>query len=184
VKSAEKPAAEVQPVAVPRVQATARVLALLAVLVLLQVTFVSQLRLAGVAPDVLLLVSVAAGVAAGPDRGAIVGFVAGLGYDVFLQTPLGLSALVYCVVAYLVGLFQLPLAAHPRWWRAGSVMGASAVGVLLWMLTGIVLGQDQLLGVSPTRVVIVVALVNGLLALAAVRVMTWAFGPLARERAL
>ena len=40
--------------------------------------------------------------------------VAGLGYDIFLQTPLGLSALVYCVVAYGVGLFQLPLATHPR----------------------------------------------------------------------
>jgi rod shape-determining protein MreD len=179
-----KSTAELHPVALPRAQVVARVVALVGLLALLQVTFVSQLRVAGVGPDVLLLISVASGVAAGPDRGAIVGFAAGLGYDVFLQTPLGLSALVYCVVAYLVGLFQLPLATHPRWWRAGSVVVASGVGVLLWMLTGIVLGQDQLLGVAPGRVVIVVALVNGLLALPAVRVATWAFAPLAQERPL
>jgi rod shape-determining protein MreD len=169
--------------AVPRVTSTVRVVALVALVTLVQTAFVSQLHVAGVAPDISLLLSVAAGVAAGPDRGAIVGFLAGLGYDAYLQTPFGLSALVYCLVAYGVGLFQLPLATHPRWWRAASVTLASGVGVLLWAGTALALGQNQVLEVPLVRMALVVALVNGLLSLPALRVAGWAFSPLAAERA-
>jgi rod shape-determining protein MreD len=163
----------------PRLHSTARVIAMVTLVALVQVTFVSQVRIAGVAPDTLLLLSVASGVVAGPDRGALIGFTAGLAYDMFLQTPLGMSALVYCVVAYLVGLFQLPLAGQPQWWRAMSVVGASALGVVLWTLTGLVLGQDQLLGVSLPRVVVVVSLVNGVLSLPALGIASWMYAPLA-----
>ena len=172
-----------EPPALPRATSTVRVVAMVVLLTLVQVAFVSQLRVADVAPDVLLLISVAAGVAAGPDRGAIVGFLAGLGYDAFLQTPLGLSALVYCVVAYLVGLFQLPLATHPRWWRAASATLASAAGVMAWVGTGLVLGQSQVMEVPLARTALVVALVNGVLSLPALRAAGWAFAPLAAERA-
>ena len=139
-------AAELTPLgmSVPRLHATVRVIALVSVLVLLQVAVVSQLRVDRISADVLLLFSVACGVAAGPDRGALVGFFVGLGYDVFLQTPFGLSALVYCVVAYAVGLFQLPLATHPRWWRAASATVASTAGVVLWVGLALMLDQDQL----------------------------------------
>lgn len=163
----------------PRLHSTARVVAVVSLLALVQVTFISQMQIARVAPDTLLLLAVASGVVAGPDRGALVGFAAGLAYDLFLQTPLGLSALVYCVVAYLVGLFQLPLASQPRLWRAGSVLVASALGVILWTVTGLMLGQEQLLGVSLPRVVVVVALVNGALSLPALRVAAWLYAPLA-----
>ena len=49
----------------------------------------------GSPPDLMLALAVAAGLAGGPERGAWVGFAAGLLADCFLQTPLGLSALVY-----------------------------------------------------------------------------------------
>lgn len=160
-----------------RLLSIGRVATLITLLALLQVTFVSQLRIAGVAPDLLLLAAVSAGVAVGPDRGAIVGFAAGLAYDVFLLTPLGLSALVYCVVAYVVGLFQLPLATHPRWWRAASATVASALGVAGWEVAALVIGQDQVRGVSVSRVIVVIALVNGLLSLPFLRVASWAFAP-------
>jgi rod shape-determining protein MreD len=169
--------------AVPRASSTLRVVALVVVVTLVQAAFVSQLQVAGVAPDILLLLSVATGVAAGPDRGAIVGFLCGIGYDAYLQTPFGLSALVYCVVAYGVGLFQLPLATHPRWWRAGSVTLASAAGVVLWAGVALALGQDQVLDVPLARMALVVAAVNGVLSLPALRVASWAFSPLATERA-
>ncbi|MEA2703532.1 MAG: rod shape-determining protein MreD [Actinomycetota bacterium] len=52
-----------------------------------------QLRIFDVAPDVLLLFAIAGGLAGGPDRGAVLGFVAGILADLFLQTPFGLSAL-------------------------------------------------------------------------------------------
>jgi rod shape-determining protein MreD len=168
--------------ALPPATSTIRVVAIVALVTLIQAPFVSQLRVAGVAPDVLLLLSVATGVAAGPDRGAIVGFLAGLGYDAYLQTPFGLSALVYCVVAYGVGLFQLPLATHPRWWRAASATLASGVGVVLWAGTALALGQSQVLDVPLARLALVVAAVNGVLSLPALRLASWAFSPLAAER--
>src|SRR4051812_2457158 len=167
---------------VPRLYATTRATALVSLLVLVQVAFVSQMRVDRVSPDVLLLISVATGVAAGPDRGAIVGFMAGLGYDIFLQTPFGLSALVYCVVAYGVGLFQLPLATHPSWWRGMRPALGSPAGVLVWVGLGVVLGQDQLLGLPILRTVVIVTVVNGLLSLPALAAASWAFSPLGAGR--
>ena len=160
----------------------ARVAAVVGLLALVQVAFVSQLRMGGVAPDLLLGVAVATAVVAGPDRGAIVGFAAGLAYDLFLDTPFGLSALTYSVVAYGTGLFQLPLAAHPRWWRVGSVAAASAVGVTLWASLGVVLGQEYLLGMPVPRVAITLGLLNGLLAVPVLAVSRWLFAPLTPER--
>jgi rod shape-determining protein MreD len=119
---------------------------------------------------------------AGPDRGAIVGFVAGLSYDVFLDSPLGLSALTYGVIAYVTGLFQLPLASHPQWWRVGSVAAASAAGITLWASLGVVLGQDYLLGMPVPRVAILLGVLNGLLAVPVLALARWLFHPLLPQR--
>lgn len=163
---------------VGRLVVAARLLAIVVASALLQVALVAPLRVFEVAPDLVLLVAVAAGVAAGPERGAVTGFVVGIAYDLFLQTPLGLTALVCALAAYGAGLFQLPVAGHPRWWRAGCVVAASALGVLSFVALGLMLGQDELLGVPILRVVLVVALVNGVLALPAVRVLGWVWAPL------
>jgi rod shape-determining protein MreD len=163
---------------VARLVAAARLGAVVVVTVLAQVAFFAPLHVFDVAPDVVLLVAVAAGVAAGPERGAITGFVAGIAYDLFLQTPLGLTALVWAIVSYGAGLFQLPLATHPRWWKAGCVLVASGIGVLGFVVAGLVLGQEELLGVPLARVVVVVAAVNGVLALPAVRALSWVWAPL------
>ena len=165
-----------------RLTTTARLVAVVALTVLIQVALAAPLRLSGVAPDLVLLVSVAAGVAAGPDRGAISGFLAGLAYDLFLQTPLGMSALVCAVVSLGAGWFQLPLASHPRWWRAGCVVLASALGVLCFVAAAAMLGQDALLGIPVLRIVLVVSVVNGLLSLPAVRLLGWVWGPVLPDR--
>ena len=73
------------------------------VALVLQVCLFSRFSYEGARPDVMILVAIAAGLVAGAERGALVGFVAGLAYDVVLTTPLGLSALVYCLVGYAVG---------------------------------------------------------------------------------
>ena len=51
----------------------------------------------------MLLLAISAGIAAGPEWGALTGFIAGIAFDLVLQTPFGLSALSYCIVGYLVG---------------------------------------------------------------------------------
>ena len=70
-----------------------RVALLIAVTVLLQVTVFPHVRIAGRVPDLGLILAVAIAFEYGPEAGAIVGFVAGLSYDLFLATPLGLTAL-------------------------------------------------------------------------------------------
>ena len=159
-----------------------RAIAVVAFVVLLQMTLASQLSVGGASPDLVLLLAASAGVANGPDRGARLGFFAGLTYDLFLRTPLGMSALVYTVVAYLVGSFQVPLAVHPSWWRAAGVAAASAAGVLLWAAMAVVVGQEQLLGLPIVRVALVVAAVNALAAPVALRMTAWLYGPLGAER--
>ncbi|MDQ3385428.1 MAG: rod shape-determining protein MreD [Actinomycetota bacterium] len=133
-----------------------------------------QLRVLGVAPDLLLLLGIAAGIAAGPQRGAVVGFVAGLLADCFLQTPFGLSALCYSLVGYGVGIFQTTILHAALWIPVATAVASSAVGVALFAVVGAVLGEEGLLGGRLPTVVVVVALLNGLLVLAALRPVRWA----------
>lgn len=73
----------------------------------LELSFGPNLRIGGVAPDLLTLVTIAAALAAGPEHGAFCGFGCGLLTDLYLQdTPFGLSALCLCLIGYLVGTFR------------------------------------------------------------------------------
>jgi rod shape-determining protein MreD len=134
----------------------------------------SQLRLWDVGAEVLLLLAIAAGIAAGPDRGASVGFVVGLLADCFLHTPFGLSALTYCLVGWAVGTFQTTVL-HAAWWiPVVTTFVASALGIALFAGLGAVVGESQLVSGRLLTVVGVAALLNAILALPAVRVMRWA----------
>lgn len=133
-----------------------------------------NLRLFGVAGDVLLLLSIAAAIAGGPERGAAVGFTCGLLADSFLQTPFGLSALTYALVGYGVGVFQTGVL-HSSWWiPAITAAVASAAAVMIFVALGAVVGQDQLLSTRLLEVAGVLALLHGLFAPPAVRLMRWA----------
>ena len=74
--------------------------------VVLQTTLFTHLRIDGVAPDVGLVAVLAVAYYDGAEAGAWFGFVMGLAIDLFLTTPLGLSALSFAITAYGVGVFQ------------------------------------------------------------------------------
>ncbi len=82
----------------------------------------------GVVLQVLLALSAGAGVAGGPERGALAGFVLGLMFDLSAATPLGLTALSYGLAGFAAG-FALSIMVDPSWWIAMlfAVLGA-AVG--------------------------------------------------------
>ena len=142
--------------------------------VLVHTALAPNLRLFGVAADVLLLLAIAAGVSGGAERGAAVGFACGLLADCFLQTPFGLSALVFALVGYGVGVFQTGVL-HSSWWiPALTAAVATVLGVAGYVALGAVVGQDQLLSTHVLRVAGVMALLHGLLAPPAVRLMRWA----------
>jgi rod shape-determining protein MreD len=142
--------------------------------VVLHTAVLPQLRLFGVAADVLLLLAIAAGIAGGPERGAAVAFGCGLLADCFLQTPFGLSGLTFALVGYGVGTFQTGVL-HSAWWiPALTAAVASAIGIATYVGLGVVVGQDQLLSTRVLEVVAVVGVLHALLAGLAVRAMRWA----------
>lgn len=152
----------------------ARVPPLLLLAVVLHTAVFPQLRILDVTAEVLLLVTIASGIAGGPERGATMGFVTGILADFFLQTPFGLSALVFCLVGWGVGSFQTRIL-HATWWIPMLTAAlATAAGVVLFALLGFVVGEDQLLSFRLVRIVPVTALWAALLAALFVRALRWA----------
>ena len=92
--------------------------------VVLQTTLFTHLRIDGVAPDVGLVCVLAVAYEDGPDTGAWFGFVMGLSIDLFLTTPLGLSALAYALTGYAVGCSRRAWSARRRAWRRSSASSA------------------------------------------------------------
>ena len=142
--------------------------------VVLHTAVLPHLRIFGVGADVLLLLPVAAAIAAGPERGAFVGFVSGLLADCFLQTPFGLSALTGSLIGWGVGSFQSGVLHPARWMPVMTVFLATAIGIVTFALVGAVLGQDHLLSGRLVTIVVVASLLNAVLSPVAGRVMGWA----------
>lgn len=93
--------AEFRPALIPRI------LALVLIATLLHVGVFSQLRVFGVIPETLLLVTVLAALETGPNVGVSLGFVAGLAYAITdLDAPLGLAALLFCLAGWVVGVIR------------------------------------------------------------------------------
>ena len=164
----------------------ARLSLLLVVTLTLQLTLLGGIRIAGVHPDAMVLVAVAAGLVGGTDRGATMGFATGLVTDLFLQTPFGLSDLTFCIVGYLVGMFQGGLIRSAWWIPVLTAVVASAGGETLYAMIGGIVGQGHMINVRLGLVAGVVGAVNGLLALVVVPAMRWAMeaGPTPRPAAV
>ena len=143
-------------------------------IVMLHTAVFPQLRVFGVAADILLLVAVAGGISGGPESGATLGFVAGILADCFLQTPFGLSALAYCLVGWGVGSFQTRIL-HATWWiPVVTAALASAVGVMLFVVVGLVVGQNQLWSWRVMPILGVTSLWAAMLSPIVVRAVRWA----------
>ncbi len=151
-------------------------LALIAVLVF-QVELFADLRWWGVMPELLLGVTISAAWHAGPERGAVVGFAAGLLYDVYLPTPLALNALTYVIVAFGVGALSSALAASgARLLRRMTSIIAIAAGVTLFVTLGELLGEPNLY-TDRFLTVLVIATVYTSILMGPIHVVTgWAFG--------
>lgn len=159
----------------PLVTAT-RISLLLVLALTVQIAVASRIEVFGVQGDLMLLVAVAAGLAAGPDRGAIVGFAAGITFDLLLQSPFGLSALTYALVAYVAGSLQDSVLRAAWWIPVATAAAASALGVILYGVFGTVVGED-LLDLPLLRIALVAGLLNALVAPALLPIVRWAITP-------
>jgi len=151
-----------------------RVPAVLLVAVVVHQTVFAALRFGDLAPQVLLLVAVAGAMVGGSDHGAVIGFFCGLLTDLFLQTPLGLSALAFSLVAFAVGTVQSSVIRSAWWIPSVTAFLASAAAIVVYALLGAIVGQDQF--IRPVLLVAAVAVgaVNAVLAPLMVKVMSWA----------
>jgi rod shape-determining protein MreD len=159
------------------VRAVVRTLVLIALTLLVQTTVVLDVRIDGAAPDLMLLLPIAAGLVAGAVEGALVGFVAGIAADLLSPTPFGLAALVGTLVGFGVGALSGTLLRDLRLFSTVVALVASAGAVGLYAVLGALLGQPQFLHVGLAVVVPVVAVTNAILAVPAVRLLRWALSP-------
>ena len=134
----------------------------------------SRVRVAGVMPDLMLLLGIAAGLTGGPSRGAAVGFASGIAVDLFLETPFGLSALAFTLVGFAVGTVETGILRTSWWIPVVTAFLASAAGEVLFALAGAVVGETHLVTARLGVVTAVVGLTNALLAPGVVRMVGWA----------
>ncbi|MBQ7506760.1 MAG: rod shape-determining protein MreD [Lachnospiraceae bacterium] len=79
---------------------------LLIVCFILQTTVFKVLAVAGISPNLLIIVTAAFGFMRGRKEGMFVGFFAGLLIDLFYGTYIGFYALIYMYIGYLNGFFN------------------------------------------------------------------------------
>src|SRR5690349_18376428 len=135
----------------------------------------------GVIAVPLLLLAIAAGIAGGPDRGAMVGFFAGITYDLLVDNPIGLTALAFCLVGFVVGRYQATVVRSARWVSMSIAALASAGGMVLYIAVGQLVNQVNFLQRPLWPVILVVSVINGLLSPLAIIIMRWALNVSARE---
>lgn len=70
---------------------------------LLQTTVFHWFRLAGVTPNLLLILTVSIGFMRGRKEGLFIGFICGLLIDVYYGDLIGICALIYLIIGYLSG---------------------------------------------------------------------------------
>ena len=148
----------------------------------IQASLLADLRLFDVSAELMMLLPICAGVLAGPDRGAIVGFASGIALDLLLSTPFGMSALAYTLVGYFAGLVQGTILRAAWWIPVLTAAGASAAGVVVYALVASGVGQSGLINGRLWTIVGVVALFNGVLSAALLPLVRWALagGPAPR----
>jgi len=160
----------------------ARTTIVLFVVLAVQNTLLDSVRVAGAHPDAMILLPVAAGYVAGPDRGAGLGFAAGLLADLFLPTTFGLSALVGCLLGYGTGLTTRGLV-RSSWWLPLLVSaGATGAGLSMYAILGAVLGEPGVLRTDLVPAVVVAVPAAVVLATPVVRLVAWAMPGVATGR--
>jgi rod shape-determining protein MreD len=161
-----------------------RVALVIFIVLMVQQTVMVALRIGGAHPDLLWLLPITAALLDGPETGAIVGFWAGLSFDLVLPTPFGLSALVGCLLGYSVG--ALTSAADPRatWLKPVAALAGSVAADMLFAVLGAILGQGEMVQVDFLALIVVVGISSVVLILPVNRMMRWALVGESHRRSL
>lgn len=131
-----------------------RLVPLALVLVALQKTLFVEFQPFDVVVQVLVAFAAAAGVAGGPERGMMVGFVVGVVADLGIGTPLGSSSVTMGLAGMAAGsVAYLNIDVH--WWLAaifvavGAAVGEMAVPVVRYIIGQPEMFTDRLFVIVP-----------------------------------
>jgi rod shape-determining protein MreD len=145
-------------------QVVLRIGLVIALAAVLQLSFLSNLTLLGVTPDVLAVVAVALGLLGGAVLGAVCGFALGLLTDSLLLQTLGVSSLVLLTVGYLAGRwresFDITSALVPPLLAGGLTL----LGAFLFAAIQLMLGVESPVSLLVLREILVKGLLGALLA--------------------
>lgn len=143
-----------------------RVIAIAAVVVtalLLQSTVFAELRLLGVRPELLFLVTILLAMLEGPDEGAAIGFAAGMAQDFLLNQPKGITALTLTLLGYAIGRSSQYIASPSPLVPTAVVAVGTAVGMTFYEIVSFLLGSfDQPMGYA-VKVVLLTSAYNAIL---------------------
>lgn len=121
---------------------------LLLFLCLLQSTTVARFKIAGVKPDLVLLMVIIGALVYGARSGVLWAFIAGIGLDIFSGGPLGASSLALMASALVAGLGHRPLSRF----HALVPLSAAALGTLVYAgVYQAILSMLEVAGVSSLR---------------------------------
>jgi rod shape-determining protein MreD len=143
-----------------------RVLAIAAVVVtalLLQSTVFADLRLLGVRPELLYLVTISVALLEGPNDGALTGFLAGLAQDFLLNEPKGITALTLTLVGYAVGMARTYITSPSPLLPTMIVGVGTAIGLGFYEVVSFLLGNLDASPVEAVRIALLAALYNAVL---------------------
>jgi rod shape-determining protein MreD len=155
-------------------RAVVRVAFVIFLVLTVQQTVMVALRVGGVHPDLLWLLPITAALADGPETGGIVGFWAGLAFDLVLPTPFGLSALVGCVLGYAVGALTTAVDPRTTWLKPVAALTGSVAADMLFGVLGAILGQPQMVQIDFVALFFMISISSVVFVLPVSRLMRWA----------
>ncbi len=130
---------------------------------LLQTTVFAQVRLLGVKPELMYLLTVVVAILEGPEEGAIVGFAGGMAQDFLINAPKGITALTLTLLGYVMGLVRQYISSPSPLLPTILVAVGTAGGLVFNIIVSTLLGQlDASLGYA-VKVVLLTSLYNALL---------------------
>ena len=145
---------------------TRRVLVTIVIIVtalLLQSTLFWNLKLLGVRPELMYLITIVIAILEGPNEGAITGFAAGLAQDFMLNQPKGITALTLTLVGYAAGLARQYIVSPSPLLPTILVGVGTAAGIAFYQVVAFLLGQLEETFSYAIRVTLLTALYNAIL---------------------
>lgn len=121
-----------------------RVLAIAAILVtalLLESTVFSDLKLLGVRPELVYLVTIVIAILEGPREGMVVGFAGGMAQDFLLNQPKGITALTLTLLGYSAGLARQYIVSSSPLLPTILVAAGTAAAMAFYQTVAFLLGQ-------------------------------------------